>query len=272
MAPLESGWFNILSQGVTEDLCMGKDFGWAGHFPRAGAKRSLWALHGLWNTVYGGHKAVRTTVFFGVQKSFLSSLCLSWWNYWTFLFPYIFVSQQRVSFFAPLFTCIPSFCSFLVSFSLPGAFACFFLSLSDSMRRYPLVLGPPLCPFFQSALVTARPRPFYRRFHLPFLWVSPDFKMSPFTVSLAVIQALSAGRVFKSPQRALLMLCVLQGWGWLPSCLSRLHRVCGLCFCPCRGRPVLTRCYFLCLDLRLLGCVMLLFGFRKCLLCFLWTA
>lgn len=27
MAPLESGRFNILSQGVTEDLCMGKDFG-----------------------------------------------------------------------------------------------------------------------------------------------------------------------------------------------------------------------------------------------------
>lgn len=253
------GDFHVRSQGVTEDLSVGKDFGRARCFPRARAESSLWALHGLRNTVYGGvAPASLAAVVFGVRDTSLPSLRLSRGNDRTSLFWRIFV---RVSVVVLLLTCALDVCSFVVRFPLPGALARSHPCLLDCTRRCPLVQGPPVCLLSRGVFLTAGPRPFSRCLRPPFLRVSPDFQIPPSAISLAVSLA---GNVFWSAQR----VSLTQAKGWLLSCLSRLDGARGSCCC-C---PVLACCHFGCLDRWLLGCVMLLFGFRKCLLGFLWAA
>jgi len=183
------------SQGVTEDLRLGEDFGRAGPFPRAGANGSLWGLRAPRGAVRRGHGVFSATDFFGVRRCVSSSSGVSRQTHGTFSathfsrFPFLGGFSARVP------VCrgrAPP-----ISVALPRVFARPFLALSDRTRRRPVVVRLCRRPPFETYLLAARPGLLDRPFQLPPLRMPPDLEVHPpFAVSLLTIQALPAGRVF----------------------------------------------------------------------------
>lgn len=241
MAQLDRGWLNVFSPRVTEGLSFREDFGWAGRFPRTGAEGRLDALQGVWDALYRGDSL--TSGVFGIKKLVFSNFRLSWWNLGTWCLLSAVGGQQGLLGIAPGG---PVFSTGLVSLTLSGVFT-WTTSGCESLSCVAAAWDPVVLHL--SVLLKAGLGPSV----FPFCLRSPS-ALSPFPAGPAL-------PVSWSLQGLLPMLCALQGWS-----LRKRLRAGGTHFCSAAARHFLQALAF-----SLFGITVLLFGFRRQLLWFLWV-
>lgn len=237
MAQPDCGWYNILSQRVAEGLCFREDFGWAGNSPRTGANGRLDGRQGVWDAVYRGQPLF--TGFFGVKQLVLLNVGVRGWSWWPRGPPSAIGAQQglfRVG------TRAPGLSASLRSLTQPGVFTwtvsgCVSLSWVAA-ARYPVGLRLPV-------LLKAGP--------------GPSAFLRPRSV-LRAFQAGSALRVRWSMQRLQPRVRAED------RSLRKRPRAGGTRFCSAPSHR-----FFQPLTFGLFGVSVLLFGFRRQLLWFLWV-
>lgn len=236
MAQPDCGWFNILSQRVAEGLCFREDFGWAGNSPRTGANRRLDGRQGVWDAVYRGQPLF--TGFFGMKQLELLNVHVRGWSWWP-RGPLSAVGAQQGLFCVG--TRAPGLSASLLSLTRPGVFTWTvsgYVSLSWVVAaRYPVGLRLPVR-------------------------LKAGLGLSTFLRSPSVLRAFQAGSALRDRRSMRRLQSRVRAED---RSLRKRPRAGGTRFCSAPPHR-----FFQSLAFGLFGVSVLLFGFRRQLLWFLW--